>query len=463
MHHRERDAEQRVAAAIPPEVLAAARELAAAGHRTVLVGGGVRDALLGRPATGHWDLATAARPEEVQALFPNAIPTGLAHGTVTVPLDGSLVEITTFRRESGYSDARRPDAVAFLRELEPDLARRDFTVNAIAYDPQSGRLVDTTGGLADLAAGVLRAVGDPVLRLREDALRALRAARFVSTLGFAVDPATRAALPGVAPLLERLSPERVRDELDRLLLGERPEAGFDLLAESGLLPPVFPELAACRAVGQNRHHRYDVYRHSLETARHAPPRRRVRWAALCHDLGKPETRAVREDGEATFYGHAARGAELTDRRLQALRFPRLEREAIVHLVREHLFDYTPAWSDAAVRRFLRRVGEEHLEDLFDLRRADIAGTGLPGDDASVRALAERIARLRASHPALSVRDLAVDGDDVMRAAGLAPGPAVGRVLARLLDEVLEDPERNQRALLLHRARELSAAEGGADA
>ncbi len=452
-----------VGRALPEEVLAAARRLAQAGHRTVFVGGGVRDALLGRPVTGHWDVATAARPEEVCALFPRAVPTGLAHGTVTVPLHSHLVEITTFRSEGAYSDARRPDEVVFLRQLEPDLERRDFTVNAIAYDPATATLVDVVGGLSDLEAGVLRAVGDPRRRFAEDALRGLRAARFVSSLGFRLDPVTREALPGVVPLLPRLSAERVREELERLLLGARPDAGLDLLSETGLLDPVLPELAACRGVSQNRYHRHDVYRHRLETVRAAARRPRVVWAALCHDLGKPATRAVRPDGEITFYGHAQVGAEITDRALERLRFPRLERLAIVHLVREHLFDYTPEWTDAAVRRFLRRVGEEHLTDLFDLRRADIAGTGLPGDPSALAALGARIERLRAGRLALSVRDLAIDGDDVMREASLSAGPAVGRILARLLEEVLEVPERNERDWLLRRARALGGTEDAPDA
>ena len=452
---------RRVRAAVSPAARRVAERLRAAGHRTVFVGGGVRDALLGRPVAGHWDLGTAATPAEMQAIFPAAVPTGLAHGTITLPVEGELVEITTFRREGTYSDARRPDAVFFLRELGPDLERRDFTVNAIAYDPETEALVDTTGGLADLAAGLLRAVGAPSQRFAEDALRALRAARFVSTLGFAVEPGTRAALPGVAPLLPQLSAERVHQELDRLLLGERPDLGLELLRESDLLPGLVPELQACVGVAQNRYHAYDVYRHTLETVRAAVARRRVRWSALGHDLGKPMTRAEREDGEGTFYGHAQVGAEITDRLLDRLRFSRVERQAIVHLVREHLFDYTSDWSDAAVRRFLRRVGEEHLEDLFALREADIAGTGLPGDTSSMRALQARIESLRATKLALSVRDLAVDGEDLMRALGVPPGPIVGSILQQLLEEVLEEPARNEKPRLLQRAAELArAAETG---
>jgi tRNA nucleotidyltransferase (CCA-adding enzyme) len=444
-----------VAAAVPEHARAAAERLRRAGHRTVFVGGHVRDAILGRAADGAWDLGTAATPDVVCALFPEAIPTGLAHGTVTVPTDGGPLEITTFRTEGAYRDARRPVEVFYTTDLAADLARRDFTVNAIAFDPETGALVDTTGGLADLAVSLLRAVGAPRDRLTEDALRALRAARFVATHGFRLEDETRAALPAVSPLLPRLSAERVRDEIGKLLLGARPDAGLDLLHEAGLLAVVLPELAACDGVTQNRWHDYDVYRHTLETIRLAEPRSRIRWAAFAHDLGKPATRAVKEDGEATFYNHPAVGADITDRLLERLRLPRAEREAIVLLVREHLFDYRPEWTDAAVRRFLRRVGPEHLDDLFALRRADIAGTGQGRDDGALPALRARVDAALASRAPLSVSELAVSGGDVMAALGEGPGPRVGVVLRALLDAVLEDPELNTRERLLERLRGLS--------
>jgi tRNA nucleotidyltransferase (CCA-adding enzyme) len=449
-----------VEAAIPPVARGAAETLIRAGHRTVFVGGGVRDALLSRPVAGAWDLATAANPDEVTACFPRAVPTGLAHGTVTVRFEGDIVEITTFRTEGDYSDSRHPDRVTYVKDLSPDLRRRDFTVNAIAYDPESGSLVDETGGLTDLAAGVLRAVGEPRDRFREDALRALRAARFVSALGFQLAEETRAALPDTAPTLPLVSAERVRDEVDRLLLGEYPERGLDVLADASLLEIVLPELSACRGVMQNRYHRHDVYRHTLETIRVAAPRRRVRWGALCHDLGKPGTRTLRDDGEATFHGHAQLGADITDHLLERLRFPREDRQAITLLVREHLFDYQPEWRDSAVRRFLRRVGSENLADLFALRRADIIGTGLPGDDRSIGLLEERIQLEIDARRPLEVKDLVLRGEDVMREGGVSPGPEVGGILRRLLDEVLEDPELNTRTRLLARIRELTGRRGG---
>jgi tRNA nucleotidyltransferase (CCA-adding enzyme) len=441
--------------ALPARVRAVAARLAAAGYRTVVVGGGVRDALLGRAASAPRALATAAPPERVLELWPDAVPTGLAHGTVTLPDADGPIEVTTFRTEGAYSDARRPDRVFYTDDLAADLRRRDFTVNALAYDPATGQLSDECGGIEDLARGRLQAVGDARARLTEDALRALRAARLVATHGFAVAPETAAALPSVAPLLERLSAERVRDELAKLVVGEAPDAGFELLRAAGLLSGLLPELAVCVGVPQNRYHAFDVYQHTLATLRAAEARPRVRWAALCHDLGKPTTRAERADGEATFHGHAPLGAEITARLLDRLRFPRAEREAVVRLVREHLFDFREAWTEAAVRRFLARVGPENLADLFALRRADIRGTGVGEDESGIGRLEQRIAAVRACGAALTVSDLAVGGEDVMRALAVGPGPRVGEVLDRLLEEVLEDPSLNTRERLLERLRALA--------
>lgn len=454
-------APEALARALPAGVRAVIDRLAEAGHETVAVGGGVRDALLGRPVTGLWDLATRAVPAEVIALFPHAVPTGLEHGTVTLPDPGGAIEVTSYRSEEGYSDARRPDRVTFGATLAGDLTRRDFTVNALAYDPRAGVLLDGTGGRADLAARLLRAVGDPRARFREDALRPLRAARLAAVLGFTLDPATEAALPVVHDLVPSLSAERVRDELTKLLLAALPSSGLGVLERAGLLGLVLPELEATRGVSQNRHHRWDVYAHTLRAIDAAPATARLRWAALAHDLGKPGTRAVREDGEATFHGHAAVGAAITDAMLERLRLPRAEREAIVLLVREHLFDYRAEWSDGAVRRFVRRVGIETLPDLFALRVADAIATGAePPRLEPITLLAERIDLVLAAKPALSVTDLAIDGHDVMAVLEVPAGPLIGRTLERLLEEVLDEPVRNERAALLRRVADL-AREGGA--
>jgi tRNA nucleotidyltransferase (CCA-adding enzyme) len=445
----------------PAELLAALGRLRADGHQAYLVGGSVRDVLLGRPDAAPMDVATDRHPPAVSSLFRRVEPIGIAHGTVLVLLDGTSLECTTFRREGPYGDARHPDEVSFTRVLREDLSRRDFTVNAMAFDPLSGVLADPHDGLGDLERRCLRAVGEPLARFREDALRPLRAARFAATLGFELEPATRAAMAGVSDRARQVAMERVRGELVRLMGAPRPSVGLERLREAGLLELWLPELARCWAVPQNRWHAHDVYTHSVLSCDHAPAAKpTVRWAALLHDLGKPDTRVERR-GDGTFYQHERVGAELADRLLERLRFPTSERAAIVHLVREHMFDYRAQWSDAAVRRWLRRVGEEAVADLFDLRIADMLGNGLKtGFPGQLEPLRRRIERVRRESHALHVRDLAVDGADVMLALGIGPGPAVGESLAALLEEVLEDPSRNTREWLLAR---LAGPRGGGDA
>ena len=418
-----------------------------------MVGGTVRDALLERPAHDVVDVATDLTPDQVMTRFERVEPIGLAHGTVMILTGQVRLECTTFRREGAYVDARHPETVSFTRELGEDLARRDLTVNAMAWDPEAETLSDPFDGLADLDRRVLRAVGDPVERFREDALRPVRVARLAATLEMTPEPATRRALGAVLDRAARVAPERVRVELERLMEADRPSAGFELLREAGLLELWMAELASCAGVPQNRYHEHDVYRHSLLTCDAAPRGKpEVRWAALLHDIGKPATREG--DGpDATFYGHADIGADLARQLLDRLRFAHEPRDRIVHLVRQHMFEYRSEWSDAALRRWLRRVGLENVADLFDLRIADVIANPrhatLPAYLEEMRA---RIEDLLAQSPALRVRDLAIDGQDVMQALGIPPGPAVGRILASLLEEVTERPEHNEREWLLARVR-----------
>jgi tRNA nucleotidyltransferase (CCA-adding enzyme) len=457
-HHRRR-AEARLRAHAWPAVLRAAlARLEAGGHRALLVGGTVRDALLGRAGDARWDVATDLPPAEVRARFERTEGIGERHGTVLVLVDGLELECTTFRREGEYTDARRPDEVSWTDDPLEDLARRDLTLNALAFDVTRGELLDPFDGARDLARRVLRAVGDPVARFREDALRPLRVARLSATLEMRIEEETRAALGAVRERAATLAVERVRDELVKLLGAPRPSEGLEVLREAGLLALWLPELAACRGVPQNRFHAYDVYFHSLYSCDAASPDKpEVRWAALLHDIGKPGTRVERA-GEGTFHGHEQLGAELADRLLERLRFPHAMRARIVHLVREHMFDYRAEWSDAAVRRFVRRVGPDAIADLFDLRLADSLGNGTRRPDPRrLDALAKRVRRVLAAPAAITVHDLAVDGEDVMRALGLASGPEVGRVLAALLEEVIEEPALNTPERLRARLAELRAA------
>jgi len=435
----------------PATLLAALARLADGGAAAYLVGGTVRDALLGRAGDSAADVATSLPPDEVVRRFARVEPVGIAHGTVLVLEPGVAIECTTFRREHAYTDARHPDAVTFSSDPLEDLARRDFTVNALAYDPATGELLDPFGGALDLERRMLRAVGDPAARFHEDALRPLRAARLAAVLGLEVEPATAAAMATVEDRARLIAIERVRSELERLLRAATPSTGFELLRRAGLLRLWMPELDACAGVPQNRFHAYDVYEHSLRACDAAQADRPiVRWAALLHDIGKPATRVIRR-GDATFYGHDLVGAGLADTLLARLRFPNDERERIVHLVRHHMFDFRRDWTDAALRRWLRKVGVDAVADLFDLRLADAAATGLAqGHPAVLDDMRRRIARLLDERHALTVRDLAVGGADVMAALGIPPGPRVGEELEALLDQVLEDPALNRRDALLAR-------------
>jgi len=442
-------------AAVPAGVRETAHVLEAAGHRAYLVGGAVRDLLLGR-APHDFDLATDATPDRVLGLFARTVPTGLQHGTVTVLLGGDAVEVTTFRADGDYSDGRRPDGVHFVTDLRADLARRDFTVNAMAVRLADGVLEDPFGGEADLRDGVLRAVGNAADRFAEDGLRPMRAVRLAAQLSFVVEARTLAAVGGALDTFRRVSVERVSVEVEKMLLTPNAADGVRMLLNCGLLGDVLPEVAAGAGVTQNKYHAFDVFGHSLAAlmAVQSDPMASldVRLAALLHDVGKPVTRTVAGD-DVHFYEHDDVGAEMVEARLRALRFPNVTVERVTRLVRFHLVRYEgKAWTDRTVRRFVRRVGEDVLTDLLLLYKADEAAK--PKFPAKALACADRVERVMAERPALAARDLAVGGVDVMEVLGLAPGPEVGRVLRALMERVLDRPEENDRARLLTLAREV---------
>jgi tRNA nucleotidyltransferase/poly(A) polymerase len=436
----------------PGDVLAT---LLTAGHEAVLVGGSLRDLLLGE-LPGDWDVATAAPPDEVHALFSGSWWEN-RYGTVTIP-GATPVQVTTYRSESTYGDRRRPDEVAFHGSLTDDLARRDFTINAVAWLPdapgaRSGRLVDPAGGIDDLRAGVIRAVGDPHERLHEDALRILRAVRFSARLGFSIEPATESALRRAAPLVGSLSAERVRDELVRLL-GDpaiTPSAALVRWEELGLLRVLLPEVAALRGVAQGKPLPGDALDHSLRTADALPASDPIlRVVGLLHDVGKATTEA---DGH--FIGHERVGAEQAAAVMRRLRFGAAESARVERLVRHHMFGYDATWTDAAVRRFIRRVGSDRLDDLFALRLADNAASGVVEPGAGGLDELRRRARTQSAAPAVGA-PLAIDGHDLQRALEIVPGPEVGRLLERLTDAVLDDPRLNEPDRLLAMARALHA-------
>jgi len=450
------DASQIVVSA---EVRFISDRLRAAGRRGWLVGGCVRDLLMGRPHA-DWDLATDARPEEVQRIFARTIPTGIEHGTVTVMVGKTPVELTTLRGEGAYTDGRRPDAVRFVGDLTLDLARRDFTVNAVAIDPVDLSVIDPFGGQRDILGRVLRAVGDPEARFSEDGLRVLRAARFVATLEFELEPATFAAIQPTLGTFRKVSPERVRDEWVKTMKARRPSRAFDVMQRSGILAVTCPELVLGVGLAQNRYHAFDVFRHAMECMDACQGDPILRIAALLHDVGKPATRALSDKThDYTFYDHERVGAELALPICQRLRFSNDERERIVDLVRHHLFHYD-AWTDSTVRRWIRRVGKERIADLYRLNEADLRAKGrdASAELQALAALKAHVEKVLAAGAALSTRDLKVNGHDLMRELGRRPGPWLKGVLDALLEAVTNDPALNEREALLAKARELAAAE-----
>lgn len=430
---------------IPADVSDVLERLHTAGQEAFVVGGCVRDAIRGVEPQ-DWDIATDAKPDRIQELFRRSLYTN-RFGTVVVRTAEREIEVTTYRVEAEYSDARRPDSVEFTDSLLADLSRRDLTMNAMAWS--GGRLVDPHGGKADLDNRIIRAVGDPDERFREDALRMLRAVRFAAVLGMLIEPATAAAIARNAGLAEGLSGERVNQEITKMLLADRPSAGVRLLSELGLLAVICPELEVCRRIPQDKAVAQDVFEHSLLALDAVErPDLVLRLAALLHDVGKAETMA---DGH--FHQHEFVGEHLSRRILRRWKFPKETVSQVAHLVRHHMFWYQDGWTDAAVRRFIRNVGLDNILTLFELRRADNIGSGArAGKMYALDQLLLRVQEEIQRANAVSTRDLAVDGNDLMAELGLEPGPEVGRIQRELFERVLDDPDLNTRESLLALAR-----------
>ena len=439
---------------IPAPVREILETLETAGHRAWCVGGCVRDALLGR-APEDWDVTTAARPEETMALFGDrAVPTGLHHGTVTVRTAAGGVEVTTLRRDGAYRDHRRPESVTFTDSLEEDLRRRDFTVNALAVDLR-GTLQDPLGGRADLAAGVLRCVGDPDRRFDEDALRILRGARFAAQLGFAIHPDTAAAIHRNRALLGDIAPERIWTELKKLVTGDR--AAEVLRAYPDIIGVFWPEVLPMVGFDQrNRHHCYDVWEHTLHALAAVRPETELRLTLLLHDIGKPNCFTADEKGQGHFYGHPAESARLAGEMLRRLRADNATTETVVRLVTWH--DKNIPRTRSGVARALGKLGERDLRRLLDVKRADNLAQApeyraVQGEIDKAEAILDQ---LLAESACVSLRQLAVNGRDLL-ALGLS-GPAVGRILRTLLDAVLDETLPNQRAALLAAAQNYKESE-----
>ena len=434
---------------IPSPVREILETLETAGHRAWCVGGCVRDALLGR-IPEDWDVTTAARPEETMALFGDrAVPTGLRHGTVTVRTAASGVEVTTLRQDGAYRDHRRPESVTFTDSLEEDLRRRDFTVNAMAAD-LAGDLYDPLEGRADLAAGVLRCVGDPDRRFDEDALRILRGVRFAAQMGFAIHPDTAAAIHRNRALLGDIAPERIWTELKKLVTGAR--AAEVLRSYPDVIGVFWPEVLPMVGFDQrNRHHCYDVWEHTLRALAAIPPEVELRLAMLLHDIGKPNCFTVDERSQGHFYGHPAESARLAGEMLRRLRADNATAETVVRLVAWH--DKNIPRTRPAIARALGKLGERDLRRLLDVKRADNLAQApdcrvVQGEIDRAEAI---LNQLLAEGACVSLRQLAVNGRDLL-GLGLS-GPAVGKALQALLDAVLDETLPNEREALLNTARQ----------
>ena len=437
---------------LPEQVRRALARLEAAGYEAFVVGGAVRDHVRGADTGTDWDITTSALPEETETIFSGyrVIEAGMKHGTVTVLLDGEPLEITTYRVDGGYSDHRHPDEVRFTRSLREDLRRRDFTMNAMAYSPRTG-VVDPFGGQADLAAGVVRCVGEPDRRFQEDALRILRALRFASALGMGIHPDTARAARDNRGLLTSVAAERVRVELTKLLCGA--DAERVLLEFPDILSVPLPEIGAMVCFDQhNPHHDRDVWAHTAAVTAAIPAQPVLRWAALLHDVGKPPCFSLAEDGVGHFYGHAAESARMADGILRRLRFDTDSREEIVRLIRYHDLPIQP--ERRPVKRLMNKLGPDTVRRLIELHKADTRGQSAicAGRIAEYDAVAAVLDEILNEKECFSLKDLAVNGTDMM-SIGLA-GRDIGRALNACLTAVMEEKLPNERAALLEYAEQV---------
>lgn len=448
---------------LPKEVKEIIKALEGAGFEAYAVGGCVRDFILGREPY-DWDITTNAKPKEIQKIFKNSVYEN-QFGTVAINTESKnerlkIIEITTYRVEEKYTDKRHPDKVRFTSRLEDDLARRDFTINAMALEIQNSKvksqndnskfkIIDPFNGQIDLKNKIIRTVGDPNERFNEDALRLMRAIRFAVQLNFAIEEKTAEAIKENSNNIVAISKERIRDELIKIITTPRASSGFELLRQFGLLKHIMPELEEGWGVSQNKHHIYTVWEHnllSLDWAANHNYKLENRMASLLHDVGKPRVKKG-EGPDATFYNHEVVGAKMTAKILERLKFPKKFIEKVALLTRYHLFYYNvEEVTESSVRRLVKNVGPENMDDLLEVRIADRKGSGVPKAEPyklrHLRAIIEKV-----SHDPISVKMLKINGDDLIKILKIEPGPKIGYILNILLDEVLDDPQKNKKEYL----------------
>ena len=435
---------------LSPLVMKVLQTFESGGFEIYVVGGAVRD-ILTKTEVKDWDFTTDATPEEIQKLFPDSFYDN-SFGTVGVELGKKIMEITTFRSEAGYSDRRRPDKVVWGNSLHEDLHRRDFTINAMALD-RNLKLIDPFKGQKDLKKKIIRAVGDANKRFQEDALRMMRAIRIAAQLGFSIEPKTLAAINKNSALINQIAGERVRDELLKILTSSFPKDGVLMLFVSRLLPYILPELIETREIKQAGHHTKDVWLHSLDSLAACPsPDPIVRLATLLHDIGKPAVKASRAGKKITFYNHEVIGARMTKIISRRLRLSKKDSDLLWLLVRWHMFAYDPKMTDKAIRRFIRRISKENINNMIMLRIGDRVGGGSKATSWRLREFQERIGQVL--YTPMQITDLKINGRDVMAALNIQSGPKVGKILKKLFGEVMDDAAKNDREYLLKRIKEI---------
>ena len=440
---------------IPEEILKTYEKIQEANFEIYLVGGCVRNMLL-KKIIKDWDMTTNATPEDLLKIFPHAFYDN-KFGTVGIPIKNGIIEITTFRTEHGYSDKRRPDNVKWGKTIEEDLARRDFTINAIALKITTN-LVDPYKGQKDIENKIIRAVGNPKERFKEDALRLLRAVRIATEISFTIDDATWKEMVTDSPLIKHVSGERIRIEFLRILRNERVYEGIMLLKDSNLLNYILPELIIGIGISQTRpgrHHTDDVFTHNVLSLKFCPSTDPVvRFSALLHDVGKPKVMSKDKDNLVIFHNHEVAGAKIAAEICERLKFSKIDKDRVVNLIRWHMFGVNENQTDSAIRRFIRKIGVGNVKDMLDIRIADRLGSGRPADSWRLKLFKEKVEE-QLKPAKFSINDLAIDGNDIMRELKIKPGPKIGEILQQLFTEVDENLSRNNKEFLLKRIKELA--------
>ena len=427
------------------------KELNKNGHEAYVVGGCIRDILIGL-LPKDYDITTSADPDEVIRIFKKTIPTGIKHGTVGVVTTDGIYDVTTYRSEGEYINSRYPANVIFIDDLVEDLRRRDITINAIAYNTEKG-IIDPFDGTADIRGKIIRAVGNPILRFKEDALRILRAIRLATTLNFNIEEKTLFGIVETMDGLQFISVERIREELNTILLSEKPSRGISMLFQLGVMKYVIPEIMTMAVFSQfNKHHDKDVLGHTLDVVDHVPAKLHLRLAALFHDCGKPGTFTVDRNGIGHFYGHEARSAEIAETILDRLKYDRKTTKKVLTLISNHMVS-TDMKNELKLKKLIQKLGKENINDLFELKTADFISKPESGNTKlfEISGLRDRMVDILDRKDPLNIRDLAVNGQDIMN-LGIKEGRAVGNILNDLLEKVLKDPRLNEKETLLTIAR-----------